>query len=72
MSERVLVPHLPIFDVMHTTIQAIDQRSVHRICSGQVILDLSMAVKELVENSLDAGATTIGKWRDYRHHKRLH
>ncbi|KAI9319340.1 hypothetical protein BX666DRAFT_1458514 [Dichotomocladium elegans] len=42
-----------------SSIRAIDQYSVHRICSGQVILDLSMAVKELVENSLDAGATTI-------------
>lgn len=32
---------------------------MHRICSGQVILDLSIAVKELVENSLDAGATSV-------------
>lgn len=40
-------------------IKAIDPSSVHRICSGQVIIDLSTAVKELIENSLDAGATTI-------------
>ena len=40
-------------------IQAIDKTSIHRICSGQVILSLSLAVKELVENSLDAGATRI-------------
>ncbi|KAJ3155912.1 Mismatch repair endonuclease pms2 [Geranomyces variabilis] len=40
-------------------INAIDQASVHRICSGQVIADLATAVKELVENSIDAGATTI-------------
>jgi DNA mismatch repair protein PMS2 len=40
-------------------IKAIDKESIHRICSGQVILDLSTAVKELVENSLDAQASKI-------------
>ncbi|KAJ1848434.1 ATP-binding mismatch repair protein, partial [Coemansia sp. RSA 2703] len=39
--------------------QAIDKDTVHRLCSGQVIVDLTMAVKELVENALDAGATTV-------------
>lgn len=42
-------------------IKAIDQASVHRITSGQVVIDLTTAVKELVENSLDAGATSIGE-----------
>uniref|UniRef100_A0A803NQQ4 DNA mismatch repair protein PMS1 n=1 Tax=Cannabis sativa TaxID=3483 RepID=A0A803NQQ4_CANSA len=41
------------------TIKPINKASVHRICAGQVILDLSSAVKELVENSLDSGATSI-------------
>lgn len=41
------------------SIQPIDRGSVHRICSGQVVLTLSTAVKELVENSLDADATNI-------------
>uniref|UniRef100_A0A8B9M4L6 Mismatch repair endonuclease PMS2 n=1 Tax=Accipiter nisus TaxID=211598 RepID=A0A8B9M4L6_9AVES len=40
-------------------IKPIDRKSVHRICSGQVVLNLGTAVKELVENSLDAGATNI-------------
>ncbi|XP_051877095.1 mismatch repair endonuclease PMS2 isoform X2 [Pristis pectinata] len=40
-------------------IKAIDRKSVHRICSGQVVLNLCTAVKELVENSIDAGATNI-------------
>lgn len=42
-----------------SSIRKIDAESVHRICSGQVIVDLSTAVKELVENALDAGATSI-------------
>lgn len=43
-------------------IKPIDRKSVHQICSGQVVLSLSTAVKELVENSVDAGATNIGKF----------
>ncbi|KAF9962656.1 hypothetical protein BGZ70_008009 [Mortierella alpina] len=43
----------------NNTIKAIDKESVHRICSGQVVLDMATAVKELLENSLDAGATSI-------------
>ncbi|KAL1225141.1 DNA mismatch repair protein PMS1 [Cardamine amara subsp. amara] len=47
-------------------IRPINRNVIHRICSGQVILDLSSAVKELVENSLDAGATSIEiNLRDY-------
>eukprot|EP01028_Stygiella_incarcerata_P011566 TRINITY_DN658_c3_g1_i1.p1 TRINITY_DN658_c3_g1~~TRINITY_DN658_c3_g1_i1.p1 ORF type:complete len:1091 (+),score=345.96 TRINITY_DN658_c3_g1_i1:110-3274(+) len=41
------------------SIQEIDSSSVHNITSGQVILEPASIVKELVENSLDAGATNI-------------
>ena len=41
-------------------IKAIDSHSIHRITSGQVVIDLQTAVKELVENSLDAKSTSIG------------
>ncbi|XP_055360681.1 mismatch repair endonuclease PMS2 [Betta splendens] len=47
-------------------IKAIDKDSVHQICSGQVVLTLATAVKELVENSIDAGATNIDiKLKDF-------
>lgn len=42
-------------------IKPINRSSVHKICSGQVVLTLATAVKELVENSIDANATIIGK-----------
>ncbi|PHH58656.1 hypothetical protein CDD81_4953 [Ophiocordyceps australis] len=41
------------------TIKAIDSHTIHQIQSGQVIVDLCSVVKELVENSIDAGATSI-------------
>ena len=37
----------------------IDQKSILQICSNQVITDLKGAIKELVENSIDANARTI-------------
>ena len=47
-------------------IHAIDNHSIHRICSGQVITSLSIAIKELLENSIDAQATTIDiRLREY-------
>ncbi|KAK0672735.1 mismatch repair endonuclease PMS2 [Cercophora samala] len=43
----------------HVTIKAIDSSAVHQIQAGQVIVDLCSVAKELVENAVDAGATTI-------------
>ncbi|KAH6943764.1 hypothetical protein HPB50_026940 [Hyalomma asiaticum] len=51
---------------MSKEIKAIDGTTVHRICSGQVVLSLAIAVKELVENSIDAGARNISvKLKDH-------
>lgn len=43
------------------SVRPINKDCVHQICSGQVVLSLAVAIKELVENSLDAGATSIGE-----------
>ncbi|OWB59407.1 hypothetical protein B5S31_g1912 [[Candida] boidinii] len=40
-------------------ISRISPSDVHRITSGQVIVDLTSSVKELVENSIDANASKI-------------
>ena len=40
-------------------IKPIDQLSIQKICSGQVIIDLTSAIKELIENSLDSKADCI-------------
>ncbi|CCE63633.1 hypothetical protein TPHA_0F01490 [Tetrapisispora phaffii CBS 4417] len=40
-------------------INAIDVKDVHILTSGQVIIDISTTVKELVDNSIDANASQI-------------
>lgn len=49
----------PATEAAAKTILAVDKVSVHRICSAQVVVSLATAVKELVENALDAGANNI-------------
>ncbi|OLL27026.1 DNA mismatch repair protein pms1 [Neolecta irregularis DAH-3] len=44
---------------MECGIRPIGKGVVHNLCAGQVVIDLCTAVKELVENSLDSGASTI-------------
>ena len=44
---------------MSQRIRQVSQDVIHRISSGQVVVDLATAVKELVENALDARATNI-------------
>uniref|UniRef100_A0A8C5ANA0 PMS1 homolog 2, mismatch repair system component n=1 Tax=Gadus morhua TaxID=8049 RepID=A0A8C5ANA0_GADMO len=51
--------HQTSFSEPAGAIKAIDRHSVHQICSGQVVLTLATAVKELVENSIDAGSTNV-------------
>ncbi|KAF0689025.1 Aste57867_19480 [Aphanomyces stellatus] len=40
-------------------LRSIPKGDIQKICSGQSVVDLATAVKELVENALDAGATTV-------------
>lgn len=40
-------------------IQSINAGDINRITSGQVITDVRAVIKELVENALDAGATSV-------------
>ncbi|XP_034102526.1 mismatch repair endonuclease PMS2 isoform X1 [Drosophila albomicans] len=59
MNENEPETEIPPTSAASGQIQAIAKDTVHKICSGQVVLSLAVAVKELVENSIDAGATLV-------------
>jgi len=45
-------------------IQRVSKDTVNKLLSAQVILNVGIAVKELVENSVDAGSTVIERvWK---------
>jgi DNA mismatch repair protein PMS2 len=43
-------------------IKSLSTVTSQKLGATQVITDLTTAVKELIENSLDAGATAIGRY----------
>ena len=43
-------------------IKNLNSNTINHLCSGQVINNLNSVIKELVENSIDANSTCIGKF----------
>ncbi|KAK7583946.1 hypothetical protein V9T40_004909 [Parthenolecanium corni] len=50
----------------NSAIMSIGGEAIHKIYSGQVVLSLAVALKDLLENSLDAGASAVDiRLREY-------
>lgn len=49
-------------------IKPIEQESVRRIVAGQAVTDLASAVKELVDNALDAKSKSVNSKRSPCYH----
>lgn len=47
------------------SIRSIPVDDVRKICTGQVVINVAGVVKELIENSIDAGAKSVGELRLY-------
>jgi hypothetical protein len=59
VSSGITTPTVTSTTVAPGRIQKIDATSVQRIVAGQAVTDLASAVKELVDNSLDAASQSI-------------
>ncbi|ANZ76051.1 BA75_03195T0 [Komagataella pastoris] len=62
MSSRSLYLIISVFRVGYTRLPMITQiseKDAHKLSSGQLIIDLTAAVKELVENAIDAKSSLI-------------